>query len=601
MDSTNSQEIGVDSTNSQEGDFLSDTDTLSADEEADEEVQPRSKRRRTYLDECHDDAGDEDDVVEEETAEDTEFIDDRFLPPSPYVPLPPQRTLQPTLEETAGRLLNNVISEIEQREVPSEEPTPTTFTWVPPVFTPMLQEVYDHIVEQLGDGADVLDKFWNRMDTRYKLIDSERLTGYGLPPECHGMTEVAAVLWMAEHYPCPLLRYIGREMWVFNDYYPDSWRAEEGGAPHFPWGQPVTGSPKLKAYVYEWADLYSFVRDVECSASICSKVIAVSACVRMGVVTRNRVLLLGLAYRAVAIPCADEAACRSLRVDKVADCLSLLLTSKLQIGDYDDKLVAEKPQKMWWRYWMLKNGLYHSEDVFKYFANTDVEQDVKNMWTVLMNSNQNVSKFVDDCALTVERMVTACGKLSPIDVLTHKWYCDAVPEAVWDALDPHSTLSESPGLGFPLLQSQARWICGWLTRATQRMPLQVFLMVGHILSGKSNRHRLMVLWGTETESGKSLFVSLVMQAVRATRFSALRPEDMDRMVAYAADSDLWCMDDANGDTLNELLKHCSLLENTAIQSRKLYSGYKKTRMPGGLVATNLDLQLLTNDVAERDN
>lgn len=111
MDSTNSQEIGVDSTNSQEGDFLSDTDTLSADEEADEEVQPRSKRRRTYLDECHDDAGDEDDVVEEETAEDTEFIDDRFLPPSPYVPLPPQRTLQPTLEETAGRLLNNVISE----------------------------------------------------------------------------------------------------------------------------------------------------------------------------------------------------------------------------------------------------------------------------------------------------------------------------------------------------------------------------------------------------------------------------------------------------------------------------------------------------------
>lgn len=110
----------------------------------------------------------------------------------------------------------------------------------------MLQEIYDHAIEQLGDSADVLDKFWLRMDARYKLVDSDRLNGYGLPPECHGMTENAAVLWLSDNYPFPVLRYIGRELWG---------RAEDG-APHFPWGQPVTGSPKLKAYAYEWADMY---------------------------------------------------------------------------------------------------------------------------------------------------------------------------------------------------------------------------------------------------------------------------------------------------------------------------------------------------------
>lgn len=104
MDSTcNSEEMDNAVCNSE----LSDTDTLSADEE----VEPNRKRQRTFLDECHDDDGDADDIVEEETEEDADFIDDRFLPPSPYVPLPPQRTLQPTLEETAGRLLNNAIAE----------------------------------------------------------------------------------------------------------------------------------------------------------------------------------------------------------------------------------------------------------------------------------------------------------------------------------------------------------------------------------------------------------------------------------------------------------------------------------------------------------
>lgn len=488
---------------------------------------------------------------------------------------------------------------VEQRETPPDEaqPSPATFTWVPFTFTPMLGEIYDHASEQLGTSAEALDQFWWRMDNRYKLSDSDRFDGYGLPPECHGKTEVAAVLWLSEHYPYSLLRYIGREVWGFGQFYPESWRCIDG-SPHFSWGQPVTGSPKLKAFAYERPDLYAFVNDVDASASICSKVFAISACVRMGVVTRNRVLLLGLAYHAVAVPSADEAACRCLRVDKVADCLSLLLNATLQIGDYDEKLVAEKPQKMWWRYFMLKNGMYKSDDIFKYFSTTAVEQDVKNMWTVLFNSNQNVAKFVDDCACTVERMVTACGKLTPLDVLTHKWYCDAVPSDVWDAVAPHSTLTESPGLGLPLLRSQASWICGWLSRATQRPPLQLFLMLGHVLSGKSNRHRLLVLWGTETETGKSLFVSLVMHAVRTTRFTSLRPEDVDRIVAYAADSDLWCMDDANAETLNELMKHRSLLENTAIQSRKLYAGYKKTHMPEGLVATNLDLRLLNSDVAE---
>lgn len=333
------------------------------------------------------------------------------------------------------------------------------------------------------------------MDNRYKLIDSQRLDGYGLPPECHGKTEAWAMQWLADNFPCTLLRYIAREVWALGEYYPESWRSD-GAAPHFSWGQPVTGSPKLKAFAYEWPDLRSFVYDAENTAVICSKVMAISACVRLGLVTRNRVILLGLAYHAVAIPNADEAACRCLRVDKVADCLSLLLAAKLQIGDYDEKLVAERPQKMWWRYFMLKYGMYSVDEIFKYFATTAVEQDVKNMWTVLFNSNQNVTKFIEDCATTVQRMVHACGKLKPIDILTHRWYCDAVPSEVWEAVRPYTTLVQAPGLSLALLQTQAAWICSWLTRATQIPPLQLFIMLGHVLTGESNRHRLLVLWGT---------------------------------------------------------------------------------------------------------
>lgn len=91
-----------------------------------------------------------------------------------------------------------------------------------------------------------------------------------------------------------------------------------------------------------------------------------------------------------------------------------------------------------------------------------------------------------------------------------------------------------------------------------------------------------------------------MKAVRTTRFTSLRPDEVDRIVAYAADGDLWCMDDANPETMVELMKHRSLLEKTTVQSRKFYSGYKTTLMPGGLVATNMDMALLHADMAEND-
>lgn len=91
-------------------------DTLSADEtceESDDETSPpNSKRRRfTFLDECHDDNGNADDIVDAPTEEDANFIDDTvFAPPSPYVPLP-QPSRQPTLEDTANRFLNNPIAD----------------------------------------------------------------------------------------------------------------------------------------------------------------------------------------------------------------------------------------------------------------------------------------------------------------------------------------------------------------------------------------------------------------------------------------------------------------------------------------------------------
>lgn len=108
MDNETLSLSGMDNEHSEE--TLSGDETTETTTETEGDAPTAKRRRFGFLDECHDDSGDDNDENNDTpTADDLAFLDDEtvFDPPSPYVRLPLQ---QPTLEDTAVRHLNHAIA-----------------------------------------------------------------------------------------------------------------------------------------------------------------------------------------------------------------------------------------------------------------------------------------------------------------------------------------------------------------------------------------------------------------------------------------------------------------------------------------------------------